>query len=86
MARQLIRIGVRKFREGLSTFLESPDLLAITRHGQTIGYYVPTRGAAEEAELAALRRAVAELETPLAEHGVSEDEVVREFRARRGQS
>jgi antitoxin (DNA-binding transcriptional repressor) of toxin-antitoxin stability system len=86
MAGQLARVGVREFREELAEYLDSPTPVAITRHGQTIGYYIPTRGQADQQELLALRRAVEQLEALLAEHGISEDEIVREFRDRRTQT
>lgn len=86
MAGQLIRVGVREFREGLAEYLDGPGPIAITRHGQTVGYYVPARGSVDEHELLALKKAVTQLETLLTEHGISEDEVVREFRARRARS
>jgi antitoxin (DNA-binding transcriptional repressor) of toxin-antitoxin stability system len=34
-------VGVREFRENLATHLESEEPVAITRHGDTIGHYVP---------------------------------------------
>ena len=38
------RIGIREFRESLSTYLlQSQAPIAITRHGDTVGYYIPTR-------------------------------------------
>jgi hypothetical protein len=42
MAEQLKRVGVREFREELSRYLDSPTPVALTRHGHTIGYCVPT--------------------------------------------
>jgi antitoxin (DNA-binding transcriptional repressor) of toxin-antitoxin stability system len=86
VAGQLIHVGVREFREGLAQYLESPNPVAITRHGQTVGYFVPAKAKVDEAELVALRQAVEQLEALLTEHGITEDEVVREFRARRAQS
>ena len=83
MAGQLIRVGVREFREDLAEYLDSRTTVAITRHGQTVGYYIPARGEADEQELLALKRAVERLAGILVERGISEDEVVREFRARR---
>jgi antitoxin (DNA-binding transcriptional repressor) of toxin-antitoxin stability system len=80
---RLVRVGVREFREDLAQYLDSSVPIAITRHGQTIGYFVPARPKASEQELLALRQAVTQLEAMLAEHGISEDDVVREFRARR---
>ena len=83
MAVRLERVGVREFREGIARFLDSSVPVAITRHGQTVGYYVPASGEADALELLALRRAVDQLEALLTEHGVDQDEVVREFRVRR---
>ena len=83
MPKQLDKVGVREFREDLALYLASPRPVAVTRHGQTVGYYIPAHGAADEAELTALRRAVDELASLLREHGVDEDEVVRDVRAAR---
>ena len=86
MTMQLIRVGVREFREDLAEYLGSPAPVAITRHGRTVGYYIPAYGVPDEQEVLALKRAVEQIEAVLAEHGISEEEVVREFRARRGRS
>jgi hypothetical protein len=83
MTGPLMRVGAREFREDLARYLDSPTPVAITRHGQTIGYYIPARADVNDHDMLALRRAVAQLESLLAEHGISEDEVVREFRAQR---
>jgi hypothetical protein len=83
MAGQVVKVGVREFREGLAQFLDSPTPIAVTRHGQTVGYYIPARGPLDEEELLALRRAVDRLEALLTEHGISADEVVGELRSRR---
>src|SRR5262249_11399018 len=55
MAEPLIRVGVREFREDLAEYLDSSIPVAITRHGQTVGYYIPARGEADEQELLALK-------------------------------
>lgn len=73
MAGQLIRVGMREFREGLAEYLDSPGPVAITRHGQTVGYYIPARGEVDQQELLALRQAVEQLAGLLAEHGISEE-------------
>ncbi len=86
MADQLKHVGIREFRETLAQCLDSPSPVAITRHGQTVGYYIPTRSQVNEQELLSLRRAIEELEALLVDHGISEDEVVREFRSHRLQS
>jgi len=38
-----IKVGVREFRERIATYLESGAPVAVTRHGETLGVYVPTR-------------------------------------------
>jgi hypothetical protein len=38
-----IKVGVREFRERIATFLESDTPIAVTRRGETLGVYVPTR-------------------------------------------
>ena len=38
-----IKVGVREFRERIASFLESDTPVAVTRHGETLGVYVPTR-------------------------------------------
>ncbi len=35
------RVGVRELREKLSSFLESSEPIEVTRHGQTIGFFIP---------------------------------------------
>ena len=53
--------------------------VAITRHGRTVGYYVPARRKLDKEEWSAYRQSVAELRALLAAHGIDEDEVVAEF-------
>lgn len=77
------RVGIREFRENLSGFLESSEPVAITRHGETIGFYVPTRKRPSEADLDSLRRAGEQLDALIAASGVTEDELVSEFKALR---
>src|SRR5581483_8096064 len=59
-----IKVGVREFREKISTFLESDTPVAVTRRGETLGVYVPTRRkrtkAAELSELKAAADRLAE--------------------------
>jgi antitoxin (DNA-binding transcriptional repressor) of toxin-antitoxin stability system len=75
------RVGIREFRENLTGFLESPKPVAITRHGQTIGFFVPARRRPEEADLEALRRAGEQLATLIERSGASEEDLVSEFKA-----
>ena len=83
MGMAVIRVGVRGLRQDLARYLESESPVAITRHGQTVGYYVPTRVPRDEKESDTLPPMVERLEAILNQHGVSAEEIVAEFRARR---
>ncbi|MGB8260223.1 MAG: prevent-host-death protein [Terracidiphilus sp.] len=80
---QTERVGIREFRENLSGYLESEKPLAITRHGETIGFYVPARRRPSEADLEALRRAGQRLDAMIAASGAGEEDLVSEFKALR---
>ena len=74
-------IGIREFRGNLATYLlESEGPLAITRHGDTIGYYLPTRRKRTEAQKATLDAIHAQLQRDMAEAGVTEDEIIEDFK------
>ena len=76
-----LKVGIREFREKLATYLlESQEAVAITRHGDTVGYYIPARRKRAEAERAALKEAASRLQEALAAEGVSEDEIIRDFK------
>jgi PHD/YefM family antitoxin component YafN of YafNO toxin-antitoxin module len=46
-----VTVGIREFRENLAAYLlESQGPVAITRHGDPIGYYIPARHKRTEAE------------------------------------
>lgn len=51
------KVGIREFRENLSNYLESKTPVAITRHGTTIGIYIPTKPKPSQLDLEALRLA-----------------------------
>jgi antitoxin (DNA-binding transcriptional repressor) of toxin-antitoxin stability system len=79
-----IKVGVRQFRERIATFLESDAPVAITRRGETLGVFVPTRrNRPRTADPSELRAAADRLAETLAD--IDEEEVVAEFRQlRRG--
>lgn len=86
---QATKVGIREFRENLSEFLESKTPVAITRHGTTIGIYVPTKPKPTLADLEALRVAGERMQELIEAAGTSEEELVADFKkarkARRGQ-
>jgi hypothetical protein len=77
-----IRVGVREFRERIASFLESDTPVAVTRHGETLGVYVPTpRKGPRSADISELRAAADRLANALSD--MDEEELVREFREQR---
>ncbi len=77
-----IKVGVREFRERIASFLESDSPIAVTRRGETLGVYVPTRRLRPKAaELSELKAAADRLAAALAD--VDEDDLVAEFRQSR---
>lgn len=82
---QTPKIGIREFRENLTSYLESATPVAITRHGTTIGIYVPTKPRAKEADVEALRVAGEKMQQLIAAAGSTEDEIVEDFKRLRRQ-
>jgi hypothetical protein len=77
-----IKVGVREFRERIASFLESDAPVAITRRGETLGIYVPTRRRRPKAaEVSELRAAADRLAAALAD--VNEEDLVAEFKRAR---
>jgi len=83
---QTAKVGIREFRENLSSFLESSVPVAITRHGATIGVYLPTRPRPSQAELEALRAAGEQLDAMIAAAGTNEEELMADFKRIRAKS
>ena len=76
-----IKVGVREFRERIAAFLESDTPVAVTRRGETLGIYVPTRRKTSTADISELKAAADRLATALAD--LDEEEIVAEFRQMR---
>jgi hypothetical protein len=77
-----LKVGVREFRERIASFLESDIPVAVTRRGETLGVYVPTRRKQPKAaELSELKAAADRLAAALAD--VDEEELVAEFKQSR---
>jgi len=70
------KVGIRQFRGKLTTFLEGDGTVAITRHGQTVGYYIPAHLSRKESDLIALSRAAAQFDALLASSDAPQDELV----------
>jgi len=77
---QATKVGIREFRENLSSYLESKTPVAITRHGATIGIYVPTKPTPSQADLQALRAAGERMQELIAAAGTTEEELMEDFK------
>ena len=76
------KVGIREFRSDMAEYIASDSPVAITRHGQTVGFFIPTHTHAE-IDVAALKKAGATLERLLAARAVDIDAVVDEFKSAR---
>lgn len=83
---QATKVGIREFRENLASYLESKSPVAITRHGATIGIYVPTKAKPTQADLEALRVAGEKMQALIAASQTTEDELLQDFKKLRRQS
>lgn len=75
-------VGVREFRQGLAEFIDQAEPVTITRHGQTVGLFIPVRRD-RRADVAAYAEAAKKANALLTEWVTTEDEVVAEFDALR---
>jgi antitoxin (DNA-binding transcriptional repressor) of toxin-antitoxin stability system len=78
---ETIKVGIREFRENLAGYLESGAPLAIVRHGETLGFFIPAQKRNRETELRAMRAAAKDLDDMIAAWGASEDELMDEFKS-----
>ena len=76
---EVTKVGICEFRADLAEFIASSTPIAVTRHGQTVGYFIPTQ-AQVEAEIATLKRASKTLDKMLQSKGVDLESVVSDFK------
>jgi len=59
-------VGIREFRDHLATYiLEATSRLTITRHGDTVGVFFPTRPQRTEAHKVAFREATEKIQAEM---------------------
>lgn len=78
-----VTAGVREFRQGLAEFIDQAEPVAVTRHGQTVGLFIPVHPD-RSATVAAYAEAAKKASALLAELELSEDDALAEFRELRG--
>lgn len=82
---QATKVGIRQFRAELAEYIAASSPVAVTRHGQTVGYFIPVHGQAE-ADLVALQKASQSLDKLLSAQSVDVEELVADFKQARYKS
>lgn len=75
-------VSIREFRAGLAEIIDSRQPVAVTRHGQTVGFFIPTARPAQ-ADVQALRNAADKLEAVMSLTDDQVESAVRDFDALR---
>jgi hypothetical protein len=68
-------VGVREFRDHATSYLSGQEPVAVNKHGQVIGVYIPVKRDQERIERA-LDRLGETVEAILEQTGMTEDELV----------
>jgi N-methylhydantoinase B/oxoprolinase/acetone carboxylase alpha subunit len=76
------KVGIREFRSGLADYIASDSPVAVTRHGQTVGFFIPAK-ADLSADLAALQSAAAKLDALIDEQGLDVEDLMDDFKSAR---
>jgi hypothetical protein len=77
---ETVKVGMREFRENLAGYLESGTPLAIMRHGETLGFYIPAQKRSRKAELEAMRAVAKDLDEMIASWVAGEEELMEEYK------
>ena len=77
-----LTVGVREFRQDLADYIDQAEPVTITRHGHTVGLFIPVRPD-RQATIDAYTAAAKKATDLLVEMGLDEDELVAEFDTRR---
>lgn len=72
-------IEIREFGSNLEKYINTNETVAVMHHGQTVGYFLPTYKKPGHLELKSLKMAAESLDRLLADSGITEDELAKEF-------
>jgi antitoxin (DNA-binding transcriptional repressor) of toxin-antitoxin stability system len=79
------RVGIRELRARLASHLESATPIEVTRHGRTIGFYVPLPEQVDLNDRERLLEAGRLMQAELQRLGLTEDELAADFQQWRQQ-
>jgi len=69
-------VGIREFRARLADFLLKGDRpVVVTRHGATVGYFIPARAGHPDLDRAALKEAAIKMDAMLERANFTDDEM-----------
>ena len=77
---KLEKIGVREFRNKIAQYIMGQNPIEVMRHGETVGYYFPVRSSHKQQEIEALGKVAEKLQVLLAEKGLTEEDIIKDFR------
>lgn len=77
-----ITVGVREFRQSLTEYIDQTEPVTLTRHGQTVGLFIPVHRD-RKSDIAAYTEAAKKANALITEWGTTEDEVAVEFEEQR---
>lgn len=75
-----IRVGVRELREKLGEYQESTVPIEVTRHGQTVGFFIPVPKMPGQSERESFLSAGQRMQEECVRLGITEEELVADFR------
>ena len=79
---ETMKVGIREFRADLAEYIAASTPVAVTRHGQTVGFFIPTHGQIE-GDIVALKKAGKALDKLLEAQHIDVEDVVADFKAAR---
>ena len=75
-----VRVGIRELRARLASHLESATPLEVTRHGRTVGLFVPLPQESDLNERERLLEAGRLMQVELQRMGLTEEELAADFK------
>jgi len=76
------KVGIREFRADLAEYIAASTPVAVTRHGQIVGFFIPTHGHVE-GDIVALKKAGKALDKLLESQHIDVEDVVADFKTAR---
>ena len=76
-----LRVGIRELRARLASHLESVTPIEVTRHGRTVGLYVPLPQESDLSERERLLEAGRRMQAELQRLGLTEEDLAADFKA-----